>query len=213
VSAYNYYSYGTLYVSSNSNPNVVSVSVSGGTIYFYGLAQGSSTVTICQSGSYSSCGTVYVSVSGYGYGNNYYPNNYNSGNGLNISSLSIPLRGSLTFSSTNGAGLYVSNNSNPSVVSATYNSGVYPVYGSSSYYPYSSSIPGCNPGASYSVTTGQPCYGNYGYNNYPYYGNTYYGNNNTTVTLTALRTGTSTITVCPNSNQNYCSTVYVSVIN
>lgn len=214
VSVYNpnsyYYNNGTFYVSGNSNPSVVTASVSGNTVYLYGVGYGSSTVTICLTGSSSVCGTLYVTVNISSYNNNPYVYPYNNccGNilnnlGLNITSLSLPLRGSITVNSNNATGLYVSNNSNPSVVSATYNTAI------PQYYPYSgsSSVPGCYAGYQYSVITGQPCY-NYGYNNYNYYPNS---SNGVSITISGKTVGTSMITLCANSSTNNCSAIYVTV--
>lgn len=230
VTAYNYYSYGNLYISSNSNPSVVTASISGNNISLYANMSGSSTVSVCQSGGSSACATIYVNVTAvYGGGCTYYTTGcgvYNPVNtlGLNISSLSIPLRGSLTISSANASGIYVSNNSNPRVVSTAYTTGtsslvpgctpgaLYSVLTGQlctggitpQYYPYT--VPGCVAGAMYSITTGQPCYNNY--NNYNY---TYPVNNNVSVTLSALAVGSSTITLCQNSTSSACSVIYVTV--
>lgn len=62
VSAYNYGS--GIYISSNSNPAVVSVSVSGNQVNLYGLMNGSSTVTVCSSTYGYGCASIYVTVSG-----------------------------------------------------------------------------------------------------------------------------------------------------
>lgn len=57
-----------MYVSSNSNPGVVSVSISGAQATFYGQTYGSSTVILCGVSS-SQCANVYVTVGGgYSYG-------------------------------------------------------------------------------------------------------------------------------------------------
>lgn len=129
-------SYGSLYVSNNSNSNVVTVGVVGNSISLYGVNSGSSTVMICQSSYTSSCGTVYVTVSG-GY-------NYNSTNtsGFLVSNLNLSVGNYITLSSPNNTGLYVSTNSNSSVASVV----------------SSTAVSGCFGGATFNTTTGQPCY-------------------------------------------------------
>lgn len=59
-------SYGNnFYVSSNSSPHVVSATVSGQQLTLYGLASGSSSITLSQYSTQAS-GTLYVTVAGYG---------------------------------------------------------------------------------------------------------------------------------------------------
>ncbi len=65
--------YNNFYVASNSNQSVVSTTLSGQTLTLYGLANGSSTIMVCQNNT-SNCGSVYVSVGGYIYGANAYAN-------------------------------------------------------------------------------------------------------------------------------------------
>jgi hypothetical protein len=69
----------TYFISSNSNPSVVSASISANLLYVTGLNTGSSSMTICQSG--SSCGTLFVSVNG----------NFNNGLIFNTTSLPTPV--------------------------------------------------------------------------------------------------------------------------
>ncbi len=59
------YGAGSFYVSSTTNPGVVSATVSGSTLSVYGGSSGTSTVTVC-SNSVSQCATLYVTVN-YGY--------------------------------------------------------------------------------------------------------------------------------------------------
>jgi len=59
--------YNNFYISSNSNSNAVSASISGSQINLYGLANGSSTISVCAYGysySNSACASIYVNVSG-----------------------------------------------------------------------------------------------------------------------------------------------------
>jgi hypothetical protein len=212
VTAYNTYGTSTtLYVSNNSNSSVATATIIGNTISIYGNSAGSSTLTVCQSYNVS-CATIYVTVSG-GYG-------YNGTNtlGLNISSLTLSTGGSVTLTSANsnysGTGLYVSSNSNPNVASTS----------------NSSLVPGCYTGNLYSITTGQLCNNNYTYSN-PSYSTTYIpgcyagamysittgqlcssingGNNNGSITISAISSGSDTITLCQNGGA--CSTMYVTV--
>jgi len=180
VTAYNNYgSYGTLYVSSNSNQYVATTTVTGNTVSIYGSSVGSTNIVICQS--YNVCGTVYVTVNGYGNGNG-----YNNSSGLNLSNVTLSIGSSITVSPSsnysyynynNANGLYVSSNSNPAVASAVNSSsGIIPgCYGTNTYstttgqlcnrpIPYNNNttyIPGCYSGALYSITSGQPCNNNY----------------------------------------------------
>ncbi len=173
--------YGNLYVSSNSNPNIASVSISGNTISIYGYATGSATIIICQSNYTSSCGTIYVSVSGqYGYSPNY---------GVAVSSITVPVGGSVTLSSLNSSGITVSSNLYPNIATTS----------------YSTTVAGCTSGSQYSVLTGAPCY--------------LQTSNIGSVTITGVSYGIDTITLCPSNytysypyNSNYmCSTITVNV--
>ncbi len=119
--------------------------------------------------------------------NNYYQNNYNN-NGLNITSLTLPLGSSATLSlGNNASGVYVSSNSN---------SGVVNVNNSNNYNNL-----GCNSANQYSTITGQPCYlvSNLSYNS-------------NSVTIYASNTGYSSLTICSN-NPSTCNTVNVTVVN
>ncbi|MFH1246736.1 MAG: peptidoglycan-binding domain-containing protein [Candidatus Liptonbacteria bacterium] len=76
--------YGSYYISSNSNPNVVQASISGSSVWLAANGtNGYSSITVCSS-SASSCGTLSVNVSGYNnnynynYGYNYGYNGYNN---------------------------------------------------------------------------------------------------------------------------------------
>jgi len=213
VTAYNSYSYGTLYISSNSNQGVATAYVNGNSISIYGVGVGSSTIIVCQNGSSSSCGTIYVSVtSGYG---GYLPPVNNSG--ITLSSLILPVGGAATVTSANSANLTVSSNSNPGVAITS----------------YTSTTPGCTAGAAYSVITGQPCFGggysgyNGGYSSVPGCTATSlysyltgqpcnngqinsYGSNSNSMQILAASAGSDTIIFCQNNNYS-CSTIYVTV--
>lgn len=79
-------------ISSNSNSSVVSASITGNTLYLYAQGTwGTSTLTVCQTGNGSSCGTVTVTVNGYNGGNNNCSTygSYNCGT-LTITTTSLP---------------------------------------------------------------------------------------------------------------------------
>lgn len=171
VTAYN--SFGTLYVSSNSNSNVATATVNGNTVSFYGMNAGTTTVTICQNSGSSYCGMVYVTVSG-----SYYTGVNTSG--LIVSNLNLSVGNSITLASVSGGSLYVSSNSNPSVAAVSASGSV-----------------GCLAGAQYSAINGQPCY--------------YITNNTGSMTITALSSGVSTITICQTNATTGCSTIVINV--
>jgi len=201
-----------LYVSSNSNPNIATVSVSGNTLNIYGVSTGGTTATICDGTTYN-CSALYITVNG----NNY--NNYNNSTlGVNISNLTLPAGGSATVTSSSyyntNTGLYVSNNSNPSVASTSSSSLVPGCYGTNVYsittgqrcnsaYSYNNTstsyVPGCYGTNQFSITTGQSCYG--GINN---------SNGSASVVITGVSAGSDTITLCQN-NSGTCSTLSVVV--
>ncbi|MEO8065765.1 MAG: hypothetical protein ABI643_02825 [Candidatus Doudnabacteria bacterium] len=99
---------GSIYISSNSNPGIVSAFVSGSVINLSGLSYGSSTVTVC--GSFGQCGYLYVTVSS------------SSGGLLSISpsslNLAINQTSTVYVSGTNNGSVYISNNTNSNIVTA-----------------------------------------------------------------------------------------------
>jgi hypothetical protein len=101
----------SFYISSNSNSYVASASVSGNQINVYGLASGSTNISVCSSSSV--CATLYVTVGGGG----------NSGSvTFNPASVNLGVgQSSTVFVNAGyfGSSLYISNNSNSSVVSAS----------------------------------------------------------------------------------------------
>ena len=224
VYAYNVLS--SLYLASNSNPSIASVSMSGNTVTIYGVTTGNTNATICDT---NSCNTLYISVTGY---NNYY-NGYNNGTGLglNISNITIPTGSSVTLSSSNsynysGTGLYVSSNLNPNVASTVLGSSsislgctLGALYSTLTGQPCSSqyyggynngynngyNIPGCYAGSAYSTTTGQLC-SSYN-NNY----NNSINNGNGSITISAISPGSDTLTLCQNGGVSSCSTMYITV--
>ncbi len=96
-----------LYVSSNSNPSVVSAILSGTTLYLNPLISGTSTITVCQNS--AQCATVYVTVNG-GYQNPYSNNSVITFSQSNLS-LSANQSTTVTVSGGSGSGYYVAYNS------------------------------------------------------------------------------------------------------
>ena len=133
VTVYSTNSNNNFYISSNSNSSVVSASVSGSQVTLYGLANGSSTISICAN-SYSACVSLFVTVNGNNYCGGYI---CNSGSlTLSPSSLNLYLGQSSIVTITQSSNsnyyyysYYVSNNSNPSVANASISGGSVTVMG------------------------------------------------------------------------------------
>lgn len=117
VSAYNVPS---VYISSNSNPGVVTASVNVNQVTFYGQSSGSSTVVLCGI-STSNCASVYVTVNGYGGVGNIILSQTSLG-------LNVGQSATVNVSGNGGYGYYISQNSNPGVVSASFNGSVISIY-------------------------------------------------------------------------------------
>jgi hypothetical protein len=224
---------GSYYVSSNSNSSAVSASVSGSSLNLYGIASGSSTVMVCQSGASSNCGSLYVNVTGGGYGNVTFSN----------SNPSMSVGQSLTvyaYSSNNsGNNFYISSNTNSYVVSANVSGNTISLYGQQAG---SSTITVCSNSASqcgylYVTVGGSGGYGSVSFsennvninigqsrsvNVYGGSGSNYYLSSNSnsyvvtpslsgsTLNLYGVNSGSSTITVCQSGGGN-CGTLYVTV--
>lgn len=139
TSVYASYVSTSLYVSSNSNSNVATVSINGNTVNIYGNAAGNTTITICET-NINNCSSLFVTVTGYNFGN--------TNLGVNVSTLTLPVGSSATISSPNSIGLYVSSNTSPNIASAS----------------NASVVAGCTAYSQYSVITGQPCYVSYNNN-------------------------------------------------
>ncbi|MBI3888702.1 hypothetical protein HY311_02830 [Candidatus Nomurabacteria bacterium] len=210
VTAYNSYSYGTLYVSSNSNSSVATAYVSGNTISIYGNSYGSASIVVCMNNNTSYCGTIYVNVTG----SSVYPP-VGTNTGINLSSLTLPVGGAVTLTSSNSNGLTVSSNSNPAVAVTSYTSNTLGCTAGATYNTITgqlcygggygggySSIPGCTATSTYSYLTGQLCYAGGGYNGY--------NNISNSVQILAASAGSDTITFCQSGNYS-CSTIYVTV--
>lgn len=102
----------TYSISNNTSANIVSLSLSGSSLYMVGQNLGSSTITLCQVSS-TVCGTLYVTVNGTGGGLTFNPSNIN-----------VALNQSQTASITGGSGsYYISSNTNPSAAAVSLQSG------------------------------------------------------------------------------------------
>jgi len=114
---------GSYYISSNTNSNVASASVSGNTITIYGSAIGSTNVNICSYTGGSSCVSLYVNVA-YGNGNN---------NGQSVilsqNTLAMYVGQSQTITLSGSGSYYISSNSNSNVTTTGINGNSLTVYG------------------------------------------------------------------------------------
>lgn len=120
--AYPYYT-NAYYISSNSDSNAVSASVSGTALNLYALRIGSSSIVVCHS-SLSVCGTLYVTVSG-----------NNSGSGLSLSQYNVSANVGQTLPVTiygGGGSYYISSNTNSNVATASVNGNTINIYGNQS---------------------------------------------------------------------------------
>ncbi len=123
------YGASSFYVSSNSNSNIVSSTLSGNALNLYGQNSGSATLTICSSNGNSSCGTLYVNVNG-NYGNGNYGGYNNNNNGCYYSN------GYYNCPNNNSA-----NYSNPVIYTQTEPSNYSGAYGSPSAGVFLSQVP------------------------------------------------------------------------
>ncbi len=132
-----YYS-GTFTINNNSNPSVVSTSLSGSSLTVYAIQPGNVTLTVCNQNGYAStsgCASLYVTVTGNGTGscyNNGYNTNCVGQNGITFSvqnpTLSVGQSAAVviygngynynSYSYNNYQSYQVTGNSNASVVSA-----------------------------------------------------------------------------------------------
>jgi hypothetical protein len=209
------YSYGNYYVSSNSSSGVVTASISGQTLSLYGNTNGSSSISICQSNSSSSCGTLYVTVSGSS------GCTYNCGNNGSItfspSSAILSVGQSLNVSiyGSNGGysygNYYISSNSNSGIASASISGSNLNLYGSTSG---SSNIIVCQTNSSsscgtlYVTVSGSGCSYNCGSGSLTFSQSSVNVNVGQTTSVTA-NNGSGSLYVSTNSNSSV-ATVSVS---
>lgn len=100
------------YISSNSNPSVVSAYVTGSQLFLTGLTNGSATISVCQNS--GTCGYVYVTVSGYSSGGSFWLSQSN----LNLTPGQSQTVTAYTNQTVYGT-LYLSTNTNSYVASAS----------------------------------------------------------------------------------------------
>ncbi|MCX6797366.1 MAG: Ig domain-containing protein [Candidatus Doudnabacteria bacterium] len=117
---------GSFYISNNSNSSVVDATIFGSVLNLYGRTNGSATIAVCQYNN-SQCGYLYVNVSGYGYGGNFYlsPSNIN----VNVGQTATV---NANFSYVASGNLYLSSNSNPSIATVSFSGSTIYVYGQNS---------------------------------------------------------------------------------
>ncbi len=225
-------SYG-LFVSSNSNSNVVSASISGSTLTLYANNPGTSNIVVCSNGSVQ-CGTLFVTVSGSG----------STGSSIFFTpsslSLTIGQSNNVTISGPYSYNYYISTNSSPNVASAVIQNNILTVTGTNSgYTTFSICQNGVSQCGSLGVTVNSGGYGGYGslslsqtsagitvgqttyITAYNYGGSIYISNNSNPgvvsptvsgnqINLRGLAAGSATVTVCGNSNAQ-CAPIYVTV--
>lgn len=229
----------SFYISSNSNSYVASASISGSQINVYGLASGSTNISVCTSSSV--CASLYVTVGSGG-----------SSGSITFSPASVNLtagQNSTVFITAGyyGSSLYISGNSNSSVVSASLsgstlylqagNAGsstitvcqnstscgylyvtVSGVLGANTNLWFSPANPNLYVGQSMAVSINSSAYSTA----YPYYSSAYNISSNsspyvvsanisgTVLNLTANQNGSSNISVCSTA-LGFCGTLYVTV--
>jgi len=225
-------SYSGYYISSNSNPNVVSATVSGSTLNLYASNFGNSTIQVCSSGG-QYCASMYVTVSGSGGQNtiSFSQNNVvlSQGQSLQVS----------VYSNNYNSSFYISNNEYPNIVGANLAGSTLTLfgssYGSSRVTVCASGVSGC--GSLYVTVSGGGVYNqlslsqsnvnlNVGQSNtvtvYNGSNNNLYISQNSSpnvvsatlsnylVTLYGINPGSATIYIC-SYNQSGCASLYVSV--
>ena len=217
------------YVSTNSNSNVASASLSGNLLTVYGNVAGSTTISVC--GSYSGqCLSLYVTVNG----------SFASTLSLSQTSATLNVGQTSTISVYNTSSLYVSSNSNSSVVSASVSGNILSLYGlqngtssvvvcSNNYSCGTAFVTVNNQGNNYGTVWFSPSSLNLNYNQTSSvtayssnYGGNYYLSSNSnpgvvsanvvgnTINVTAVASGTTSFSICQ-TNGNTCGYVSVTV--
>ncbi len=220
---------GSLYVSNNSNPSVANVSISGSQVTISGNTAGSTTITLCQVGNTTTCPSVYAVVEQAGA----------SQLSLNQTNVSVVTGQNLPITISGGNGTYeILSNSNANVISASISGAVLTLStgassGSSSITVCSSDVAECGvvmatagsvSSVAISFSNGAPTVSTGQSTNINIYGPAgvqFYVSSNsspsvvqanlsgTTLTLTGLEAGSSTISVCASTGT--CSTLAVTV--
>ena len=218
-----------LYISNNSNSSIANVSISGGQIAISGNTIGSTSVTLCQVGNTTNCPSVYVVVKAAGTGQL----SFSQTNVSVVSGQNLPI----TISGGNGS-YQILNNSNSSIIQASIAGGVLTLTtgvatGSSSIVVCSSDMALCGvvmatAGSASSVaisfSNGAPVVASgqsVTVNVYGPAGLQFYVSSNsnpsvvqanfsgTTLTLTGITAGTSSVALC--STTSTCATLTVTV--
>lgn len=114
------------YISSNSNPNVATASISGNTVSVFANSTGSTTFSVCSTFSNVSCGNLRVNVNGSFNGTVTFSNNNLTLNTGQSSTVYLSLTNGSSFSNS----FYISSNSNPGVATATINGNAMTVFAS-----------------------------------------------------------------------------------
>ena len=218
-----------LYVSNNSNPSIANVSISGNQVSVSGNTAGSTTITLCQVGNTTTCPSVYVTVAQAGA----------SQLSLSATNVSVVTGQNLPITMSGGNGTYeIFNNSNANIIQASISDSVLTLTtgatsGSSSITVCSSDLAACGvvvatagsassvaisfSSASPVVSTGQ----NTAVTIYGPSGVQFYVSSNsnpsivqanlseTTLTLTGIAAGTSSIVVCASTGT--CATLTATV--
>ena len=96
----------TYYIGANSNPNVVSATVTGNVLNLYGISSGSTTLSVCSA--QNSCSSLYVTVgsasTGYGCSTTQINYNYTCGSGGSVLGSSVYRSGTLV---SDGGTIYI----------------------------------------------------------------------------------------------------------
>jgi len=139
---YNNVGTGSLYVSTNSNPSVATVTAYGNELTIIGDAYGSTTVNVCSAGSV--CSVLYITVnSGTYYNNNNYYNYQYQTSAITFSqtSLTLAVGQTTTMSVYGGSGTNYYISSTAGIVQSTLNGNILTLYGLS---PGSESLQVCS---------------------------------------------------------------------
>lgn len=197
---------GNYYISNNTNPGAVLATVSGNSVNLHGSSSGNSTVTVCGNFAYpnsynSNCGTLFTTVSGTTNNNSgsvwFSPSNPTMYAGQSLAVSINSNNSNYAYPSYGSNYYYVSQNSDPSVVSATVAGTVLNLYaqqsGSAMVTVYHSSL-GWSGTLYVTVSGGASGTGAISFSN-------------TNPTLTV---GQSTMLSVYTSNNNYSANFYVS---
>jgi hypothetical protein len=229
VSAANMSTTGALYVSTNSSPSVARVNAQGNNLQVEGVTAGSTNLTVCEDNNAAPCQSLYVLV---------VPENA-AQLSFSFNNVSIMTGQNLPITMTGGNGLYeIYKNSNPSVIQASINGAVLTLsttasIGSSSIIicstdmsscgvviatagnvststiTFSSDTPSIPVGETTGITVSDPTGTSFYISSNSNAGVIQASLSGSTVTLTGLSSGSSSITVC--SSTTNCGSITVTV--